>query len=101
MSVDHEAYFGIGAQVRLVNLKERECPYEYISNKLIDEDKYVYFETGARSYGGEGEWFIVLKNNKVDYGLIDRLVELVRFINSHPDFKMIGEAGLVGGSLIS
>lgn len=101
MSVDHEAYFGIGAQVELVNLKERECPYEYISNKLIDEDEYVYFETGMRSYGGEGEWFIVLKNNRIDHGLMDRLVKLVRFIHAHPDFKMIGEAGLVGGLEIS
>ena len=99
MSVDYEAYYGIGAQVILVNLKEDQCPYEYISNKLIDEDRFSYFETGQRSYTSkdEGEFFIVLKNDYFDSFIQERLEELVGFINNNPDFEMIGEAGLVGG----
>lgn len=99
MSVDYEACYGIGAQVKLVNLKEKECPYEYISNKLIDEDRFIDFETGCRSYDSKdkGRFFICLKNDYFDSFIQERLEELVGFINNHPDFEMIGEAGLVGG----
>ncbi len=99
MSVDYEAYYGIGAQVKLVNLKEDQCPYEYISNKLINEDRFSYFETGQRSYDSrdKGKFFICLKNDYFDSFIQERLEELVGFINNHPDFEMIGEAGLVGG----
>lgn len=102
MSVEHEALYGLGARVNLVNLKEEDCPIEYL-DKCLRGSNFVHFQTGddyARD--PEFEYFVVLPEkyeNPIGIDTLDELNKLESFLENHPDLEIADyeKIGLVGG----
>lgn len=100
MSVEHEALYGLGARVNLVNLKEEDCPIEYL-DRCLEGSGYIHFPIGD-SYVEEVNYFVVLPEkyeNPIGIDTLDELNKLESFLENHPDLEIADyeKIGLVGG----
>jgi hypothetical protein len=101
MSVDHDAVFGIGAEVNFKNRSQIKDNggdfYEYVEEFCKNSPiKINYSEYGDECYSGDENQFVIfLEDDKVDEGLPNRLKELIEYLKTQ-DVEIL-ETGLVGG----
>ena len=100
MGVDYTANYGIGFRVNEPDeeiLEDYDGSFDEYLEDVLPRDKYNYFECG-NSYSGYTEGFyVILKNDKIDFNLSERGLELKEFLLMHDLVNDDAELSVVGG----
>jgi hypothetical protein len=97
MGVDYSAYYGIGIQVD----KEDEISIDSFLEDEVENEEYSFFETGSASYGGDAEYYVIIKDPfKNGLNNLEKQKETLLYYLDSKGLTTIGEFGVVGGLLI-